>query len=553
MKVKGRATQDAKADDCNDCLPMPIFHLKVILLLIVSSILTMEPVAHASRILHRGNGAEPQTLDIHRSSGITEANIQRDLFEGLVTEGIDGTVIPGAAERWEVSEDGKTYTFFLRDNGRWSDGTLVTANDFVYAIRRALSPATASDYAFILWLIENAEGFSKGEVKDAEKLGVQALNDKTLQIRLTSPAPYFLELLTHHMAYPVLRKAVEAHGRAWTRPGRLVSNGPYQLQEWLPQSHITLIKNPYFREASKLQLDGVVYYPTEDSHTAMKRFRAGELDITDDVPAEQIAWIKKHLAPSFHSSPYIGTYYYALNLAREPFKNNLALRKALSLAIDRDILTEKVTRGGELPAWSWVPRGVANFSQQSLPGKALDRKERQALAKKWYEQAGYSKANPLEIELLYNTSDNHKKVAIAVAAMWKQALGVKTHFRNEEWKVYLDSRKQRNFMVLRAGWIGDYNDAYSFLSLFKSDVGEMNPSAYHSADFDRLLNQATSEADVDKRRKLLQQSEQVLLKDMPIIPLYFYTTQHLVNPSVKGWKDNVMDVHPSRYLSKTSD
>jgi oligopeptide transport system substrate-binding protein len=322
------------------------------------------------------------------------------------------------------------------------------------------------------------------------------------------------------------------------------------LQEWLPQSHITLVKNPHFREASKLQLESVVYYPSEDTNTAMKQFRAGELDVTDDVPAEQIAWIKKNLPDSLRNSPYIGTYYYALNLTREPFKDNLALRMALSLAFDRDILTEKVTRSGERPAWSWVPHGISNFSQQSLPEMALSRKERQALARKWYKKAGYSKDKPLEMELLYNTSDNHKKIAIAMAAMWKKTLGVITRFRNEEWKVYLDSRNQRNFTILRAGWIGDYNDAYSFLSLFKSDVGEMNPSAYQNVKYDDLMRQAESESNAGKRRKLLQQAEQILLKDMPIIPIYFYTTQHLVNPAVKGWEDNVMDIHPSRYLRK---
>ena len=528
---------------------MPRSNLRSLLLLIVLSVSTTASAVFAKSVIHRGNGAEPQTLDIHRSSGITEANIQRDLFEGLVTEAADGSIIPGAAERWEISEEGKAYTFFLRDNGRWSDGTIVTAYDFVYAIRRALTPETASDYAFILWPIDNAEAFSKGDITDAENLGVQALDDKTLQIRLSSPAPYLLGPLTHHMAYPVSRKAIEEHGRGWTRPGKLISNGPYQLQEWLPQSHITLVKNPHFREASTLQLDSVIYYPTEDTNTAMKRFRAGELDVTDDVPAEQIAWIKKNLPDSLRNSPYIGTYYYALNLTREPFKDNLALRKALSLGFDRDLLTEKVTRGGELPAWSWVPRGILGFTQQSLPAMDLSRKERQAMARKWYKKAGYSKDNPLEIELLYNTSDNHKKIAIAMAAMWKKTLGVITRFRNEEWKVYLDSRNLQNFTLLRSGWIGDYNDAYSFLSLFKSDVGEMNPSAYENAKFDNLMRRAESESDAEKRRELLQQAEKQMLEDMPIIPIYFYTTQHLVNPAIKGWEDNIMDIHQSRYLS----
>ena len=225
---------------------MSRYRISKILLLVVLLALTSSAGVFAGTMLHRGNGAEPQTLDVHRSSGVTEANIQRDLFEGLVTEAADGSIIPGAAKHWIISEDGKTYTFYLRDNGRWSDGSRVTAGDFVYAIRRALSPATASDYAFILWLIDNAEGFSKGEIKDAEKVGIQALDDKTLQIRLSAPAPYLLGLLTHHMAYPVSRKSIEAHGSTWTRPGKMISNGPYQLQEWLPQSHIHWLKTLIF-------------------------------------------------------------------------------------------------------------------------------------------------------------------------------------------------------------------------------------------------------------------------------------------------------------------
>ncbi|HHJ20291.1 MAG TPA: peptide ABC transporter substrate-binding protein [Gammaproteobacteria bacterium] len=499
--------------------------------------------------LHRGNGAEPETLDIHKSSGVTEANIQRDLFEGLVTEAADGQLIPGAAESWKISADARTYLFKLREDGHWSNGDPVVAEDFVYAIQRALNPKTASEYNFILWPIKNAEAFSKGEIQDIHQLGIRALSPNQLEIQLTTPVPYFLSLLTHHMAYPLLKKVLEQHGTHWTRPGKLISNGPYQLTEWVPQSHIKLEKNPHYRDAEKISLDRVIYYPSENQNTAMKRFRAGALDITDDVPSDQIRWVKKNLPEAFHNSPYIGTYYYAFNLQRAPFKNHPQLREALSLAIDRDILTEKVTRAGEIPAWSWVPPGILNYQQQPHPAQKLDRKTREAQARALYKKSGYSKNKPLEVELLYNTSENHKKIAIAIAAMWKKVLGVKTRFRNEEWKVYLSSRKQRDFTVIRAGWIGDYNDAYNFLSLFKSDVGEMNPSGYKNPKFDQLIKQAETENNQKKRAELMQQAEKVLLADTPILPIYFYTTQHLVSPKVQGWKDNIMDIHPSRFLS----
>lgn len=506
------------------------------------------PLSSAASVLQRGNGAEPETLDFHKSSGVPEANIERDLFEGLVTDDADGKPQPGVAEKWEISSDGKTYTFHLRAEAKWSDGAALTADDFVYAWRRALAPETASDYAFMLWPIVGAEAFSKGTNQDPASIGAKAIDVHTLEVKLNAPTPYFITLLTHHMTYPVPQKVVEKAGKDWTKPENIVSNGAYTLKTWQPQAQITLTKNPNYRRAKDINIDSVVYIPTEDKGSELKRFRAGELDITDDIPNDQTAWVKENLAAALHNSPYIGTYYYALNLQDAAFKDNVKLRRALSLAIDRAILTEKLTQSGEQPAFGWVP-AVNDYTQQTMPEKSLDKATRLELAKKLYAESGYSADKPLTLELLYNTSDNHKKLAIAVAAMWKQTLGVQTHLRNEEWKVYLNSRKQKQFQVVRSGWIGDYNDAYSFLSLFKSDVGEMNTAAYHNAEYDKLIHNAENEADANKRRDDLQQAEQILLNDMPIIPVYHYTTQHLVNPKITGWVDNVMDVHPTQYLS----
>ncbi len=506
-------------------------------------------LASAESILHRGNGAEPETLDVHRSSGVPEANLQRDLFEGLLTEGPDGALLPGVAERWTVSADGLTYRFELRPDARWSDGSAVVAEDFVVAFRRALAPETASDYAFILWPILNAEAYNKGELREAGAIGVTAHDPHTLEIRLAAPTPYFLDLLTHHMSYPVPRNAIVAHGNQWTRPGNLISNGAYRLAEWVPQSHLKLVRNPHFHAAAEVAIDAVIYYPTEDKNSELKRFRAGELDITEDVPSAQIEWVATQFPEAFRNAPYNGVYYLALNLTRAPFRDDAKLRRALTLAIDRDILTSKVTRGGERPAWSWVPAGVRDYAPAAMAEAALEKAAREQQAQRLYAESGYDKGNPLVVELLYNTSDNHKKIAIAVAAMWKQVLGVKTRLRNEEWKVYLDSRKRRAFEVIRGGWIGDYNDAYSFLSLLKSDIGDMNPAGYANAEFDTLIGQSERTLDARQRAQLMQQAERILLDDLPVIPLYHYTTQHLVNPRVKGWVDNIMDVHPTRWLS----
>jgi len=504
----------------------------------------------AESVLHRGNGAEPETLDMHQSTGIPEANILRDLFEGLITEAADGSLIGGAAISWEQSADGLTWTFQLRENGKWSDDTQVTADDFVGAFQRALNPKTASEYAFILWPIKNAKAINKGEIKELNQLGVKSLNDLSLEIKLENKTPYLKGLLSHPMAYPIPRQALKKHGKKWTRAGNMVSNGAYQLSAWLPQQNVKLIKNPYYRDAKNVSLDTVYFHPTVDKSSELKRFRAGELDVTEDVPSGQIKWVQKNLPQNFRNTPYIGTYYLAMNLEKEPFKGNLKLRKALSLAIDRKIITDKVTKAGELPGLGWVPPGMTDYSSQTIPELSLKNSERIALAKKLFAESGYNKDKPLEIEYLYNTSENHKKIAIALAAMWKQTLGVKVKLRNEEWKVYLSSRSQRQFKMIRAGWIGDYNDASNFLDLFRSDVGTMNPSVWSNKEFDSLMQQAAVEADSKKRVEFMQSAERLLLADMPLIPIYYYTTQHLLHSDLKGWEDNVMDIHPSRYLSK---
>ena len=507
--------------------------------------------AFAESVLHRGNGAEPETLDFHQSTGIPEANILRDLFEGLITEAANGSLISGAAESWVTSADGLTWTFQLREDGKWSDGTQVTADDFVSAFQRALNPKTASEYAFILWPVKNAKAINKGEIKELNQLGVKSLDELTLEIKLENKTPYLKGLLSHPMAYPIPRQALKQHENKWARAGNMVSNGAYQLSAWLPQQNVTIIKNPHFRDAEKVSLDTVYFHPTVDKSSELKRFRAGELDITEDVPSGQINWVQRNLSKYFRNTPYIGTYYLAMNLEKEPFKGNVKLRKALSLAIDRKIITEKITKAGELPGLGWVPPGMTDYKSQTIPALSLKNADRLMLAKKLFKESGYNKDKPLEIEYLYNTSENHKKIAIALSAMWKQTLGVKVKLRNEEWKVYLNSRSQRQFQMIRAGWIGDYNDASNFLDLFRSDVGTMNPSVWSNKEFDSLMQQAAVEADSKKRVEFMQSAERLLLADMPLIPIYYYTTQHLVHSDLKGWEDNVMDIHPSRYLSKT--
>jgi oligopeptide transport system substrate-binding protein len=506
-----------------------------------------EVTATGELVLRKGNGAEPQTLDPHRAQGVPEANILRDLYEGLVSEAPNGSLVPGAAARWEISADGRTYTFFIREHARWSNGASLTADDFVYSLRRCVDPATGSAYAAILAPIRNAEAIIRG-ARPPESLGVGALDQRTLRIQLKAPTPYFLGLLTHATAYPVYRPAVEAHGVRFTQPGHAVTNGAYQIDEWVVASHVTLRRNPRYWDNAHTQIDIVKYFGIDDVEAELRRYRAGELDWTDTVPLGQLAWVQEHLPREYRTSPYLGTYYYGLNVTRAPFKDQPDLRRALSLAIDRRVLVEKVTRGGELEAYGWVPPGVDHYTGQRFIYAGWPREKQIQAARRFYAQAGYSRANPLEVEIRYNTSDAHQTIATVIANQWQSILGVKTTLLNEEWKVFLQNvQTKRVTAVYRAAWIGDYNDAYSFAELMHSRFG-LNGTGYANAAYDQLLERAAVEADRDRRRDLLQQAERVLLADHPLIPIYFYVSKHLLKPYVRGYQANVMDRHYTKDL-----
>jgi len=495
----------------------------------------------AEQIIRVGNSSEPQTLDPHRAEGVPSSNIMRDLFEGLTSEAPNGDIIPGAASSWTISADGLTYTFTLRPEARWSNGDPLTAHDFVYGLRRSLDPATLSNYTFILAPILNAAAVSQAEMPP-EALGARALDDLTLEIKLSGPTPYFLGLLNHATSYPVHRPSVEAHGNQHTRPGNLVSNGAYQLAEWVVQSHIKLVRNPQYWDNADTTIDEVWYYAIEEESTELRRYRASELDYTYTLPYKQLPWIRENLPDELRIAPYLGSYYYGFNLTRPPFKDNLPLRRALALAIDREILTERVTGAGEIPAYGWVPP-IKGYQGQTIIGADWDQQHRNAAALEYYQQAGYSDDNPLQVQILYNTNDNHRSIAVAIAAMWKQVLGVETSLVNQEWKVFLDTRVRKvETEVFRAGWIGDYNDPHAFAVLMHSKSGR-NDSAYVNPEYDRLLAQAAQEGDLEARGRLLEQAEGILMADLPIIPIYFYVTKRVMKPWVGGFEDNIMDHH----------
>ncbi|WP_236025320.1 peptide ABC transporter substrate-binding protein [Arenibaculum pallidiluteum] len=506
-------------------------------------------VAQAEVVLRRGNGAEPATLDTHKSTGVPESYIQMDLFEGLLASDPEAKPIPGAAESWTISDDGTVYTFKLRSDAKWSDGSPVTAEDFVFSWRRLADPATASQYAFFIWPVKNGEAITKGEMPP-DALAVEAVDQKTLKVTLRAPTPYFLSAQLHHALFPVSKANVEKFGADYLKPGNLVSNGAYTLAEHVPQSHVKLVKNPAYYGAKDVKVDTVYFYVTEDIDAELKRFRAGDLDATYEMPPQQIPWAKANMADSFRAPAYLGSYYYAFNLTHEPWKSNAKLRKAVSLAVDREILVEKITQAGELPAYGFVPPGIVNYQSATLDYAGMPQKDRDALAKKLFAEAGYGPGKPLDLEIFYNTNDRHKKIAIAVGGMLKQKLGINTTLTNQEWKVYLDARNQKTYKdVIRVGWIGDYNDPNTFLELLRGDIGPQNPAAYDNPRYNELLSKAGRTADLQERGRIMTEAEALMLEDHPIIPLYYYTRPLMVASYVKGWQDNILNYHPTRFIT----
>ncbi|WP_355659505.1 peptide ABC transporter substrate-binding protein [Halomonas salifodinae] len=489
---------------------------------------------------------EPASLDPHKISGTWENDVVGDLFEGLITEAADGERIPGVAESWEISEDGTVYTFHLRESARWSDGTSLTADDFVFALRRILNPATAADYAYLLYPIRHAEAVYSGEMAP-ESLGVEALDDQTLRITLERATPYFLDQLSHYTAYPVPRHVVEEHGDRWSRAGTLVSNGPFTLQRWQSQTRIEAVRNPHYHDAESVALDEVIYFPIEERNTALNRFRAGEIDVARDFPTQQYSWLRENLPEATHTAPYLGIYYYALNARDGHPTADPRVREALSLAVRREVITEQILGTGEAPAYHFVPPGANHHQSLASPLNGLDEEARLARAGELMREAGYGPDNPLSLKLRYNTSEDHRTVAIAIAAMWRP-LGVEVELFNSEVAVHYADLRRGDFDVGRAGWIGDYNDPQNFLSLLESGVAN-NYGAYSQADFDALMAQAAETQDLTARAALMGEAEALALGDSAVLPIYYYVSRNLVNPALAGWENNLEDIHRSRWVS----
>lgn len=486
--------------------------------------------------LIRGNATEVASLDPHKTEGVPESHVIRDLLEGLVNQDADGNTIPGVAERWETS-DNQTYTFYLRKDAKWSNGDPVTAQDFVYSWQRAVDPATASPYSWYMEYtkMKNAKEIIAGE-KASTTLGVKALDDHTLVVELDTPLPYFVMMTGHTTMKPVHKGTIEKHGDEWTRAGNYVSNGAYMLDRWVVNERLELKRNPNYWDDSKTVINKVTFLPIENQVAEMNRFLSGEIHITNEVPIEHFRRLQRDHADSVSVVGSLCTYYYGFNNQKPPL-DDVRVRKALSFAIDRDVIANAIMGQGEKPAYFLTPEITAGFQPEMPAYGKMTQQQRLAEAKKLLEEAGYNRSNPLRFNLLYNTSENHRKVATAIQSMWRSGLGVNVTLENQEWKTYLDSRREGNFDVTRAGWCGDYNEASSFLTLMKSSNSSNDPR-YHNEEYDALMAKAMATTSEKERQAIYAQAEKLLARDMPIAPIYQYVKSRLLSPQVGGFPSN---------------
>ncbi|WP_087878852.1 oligopeptide ABC transporter substrate-binding protein OppA [Citrobacter freundii] len=494
--------------------------------------------------LVRNNGSEVQSLDPHKIEGVPESNINRDLFEGLLISDVDGKPSPGVAEKWE-NKDFKVWTFHLRKDAKWSDGTPVTAQDFVYSWQRLANPNTASPYASYLQYghIVNIDDIIAGK-KPITDLGVKALDDHTFEVTLSEPVPYFYKLLVHSSVSPVPRAAVEKFGEKWTQPANIITNGAYKLKDWVVNERIVLERNTNYWDNAKTVINQVTYLPISSEVTDVNRYRSGEIDMTyNNMPIELFQKLKKEIPNEVHVDPYLCTYYYEINNQKAPF-NDVRVRTALKLALDRDIIVNKVKNQGDLPAYSFTPPYTDGAKLVEPEWFKWSQEKRNEEAKKLLAEAGYTAEKPLTFDLLYNTSDLHKKLAIAAVSIWKKNLGANVKLENQEWKTFLDTRHQGNYDVSRAGWCADYNEPTSFLNMVLSDSSN-NTVHYKSPAFDKLIADTLKVTDEAQRSELYSKAEQQLDKDSAIVPVYYYVNARLVKPWVGGYsgKDPMDNIH----------
>ena len=501
-----------------------------------------------SKIFHYGNGTEPQGLDPHIVTGVPEHHLLLSLCEGLTSSNPKGgDSLPGAAASWDISDDGKVYTFYLQENGKWSNGDMVTADDYVWSWKRILTPSLGSQYPDMLYYVVNAEEFHTGSLNDFSKVGVKAIDDLILQVTLKEPTPFFLGLLSHYSTWAVHKETVLKHGAIddrngqWTRPGNFVCNGPFNLKSWELNKKIIVEKNPLYWDSDMVELNEMHFYPISVEMTEERMFRAGQLHVTSTFPSSKCTPDIKETNPNIQIHPYMGTYFYRFNTKNEVL-SDVRVRKALAYSIDREKIVETVTKCGQIPAYSFTPPGSNGFFPDTKIPYDVE------LAKELLKEAGYESGIDFpKLEILFNTSEGHRKVALAVQQMWQQNLGINVELVNQDWKVYLSREMIGDFQVSRAGWIGDYEDPNTFLDTLRPNRGN-NKTGWENPEFDRLVALANATLDQDERYEILMQAERLLIDEMPIAPIYTYVRVYQLHEDVKGWYPNILSHHHPKYI-----
>jgi len=522
--------------------------LTLLFLISCSSNITPVDDGLEKQIFHFGNGSEPQGIDPHIVTGVPEHHILISLCEGLTIPNPfgDGN-LPGAAESWQISEDGMEYIFNLRKNAKWSNGDDVTAEDFVWSWQRILTASLGSQYPDMLYYLVGAAEYHTGEINDFSEVGVKALNKYTLKVSLKAPTPFFIGMLSHYSTWPVHKDTVLEHGSIddrngqWTRPGNFVCNGAFNLKSWELNNKIIVEKNPNYWDASNVKLNQIHYYPVSNVMTEDRMFRAGQLHVTSTLPSQKCPIYIEENNPDLRIDPYMGTYFYRLN-TNNPVLEDVRVRKALAYSIDRKLLVDKVTKCGQIPAYSFTPPGSNGYQPET--SITFDPE----LAKQLLNEAGYSDNNAFpKLEILFNTNEDHRKVALAIQQMWQQNLGISVELVNQDWKVYLSREMVGDFQVSRAGWIGDYEDPNTFLDLMRPNRGN-NKTGWENAAYDSLVAKANSTNDQTERYKLLNEAEKILIENMPIIPLYTYVRNYQLSSDVKGYNPHILDHHHPKFI-----
>jgi oligopeptide transport system substrate-binding protein len=510
------------------------------------------PAAAVERVFHRTGTDNPSTVDPHQISFPGEQLVILDLFTGLTTPDMQNRPQPGCAESWTVSADRRTWLFRLRAGLQWSDGVPLTAEDFVWSFRRALDPATAFPFASRLYPIRNARAVATGALPPA-RLGVSAPDARTVRIELEDPVPYLLDVLSGGVGMPVPRHAIERHGRAWIRPENFVGNGPFVLERWVPQAYIRMRRNPRFWAASAVRLDAVHHYPADNPVTMVRRFQSGGLDLVMVVPPERADWARREYGGALRESRALGNEVLAFNTRRGPTAD-ARVRRALSMAIDREQIAARIVGDSGVAAWGYVPPGADNYpgggARVDFAGWPLP--QRQAEARRLLGQAGHGPPRPLRIRLAFAGSDQNRKIAVAIAAMWR-AIGVEAVLQQQETKAVVAAVARGGLDAARVIWTAGDGHPVVFLErmLSSGSTAGVNPSGYSNPAFDAMMARAAAEPDVGRRAVLLREAEALALAEQPVAPLHYMMGRRLVSPRVSGFVDNPRGLYPSWLMSVT--